>query len=63
MLYSYHTQMYIRDKHGEKSVSTSPKPKMRKNVDTVEKMEVNDSNDVLLVRSQMWDNKIEEKRN
>ena len=55
---------HIRDKHDEKSVSTSPKPKRRKkkNVDTVESMEVDDCDDALLVRSKMWDDKIVEKR-
>ena len=55
---------HIRDKHDEKTVSTSPKPKRRKkkNFDIVEKMVVDEKDDSLLSRSQMWDKKVLEKR-
>ena len=51
---------HISDKHEE----TTPKSKRRKktDIDTIEKMDVDDPNDLLLARSQMWDNKIAEKR-
>ena len=56
---------HIRDNHDINTVSTSPKPKRRrkKNIDyTEEKMEIDDSGDILIQRSKMWDDKIEEKR-
>ena len=55
---------HISDKHVEKALSSTPKSKRRKktDIDTIEQMDVDDTNDLLLARSQMWDNKIVKKR-
>ena len=60
-----------RDKHDRTTASTSPKPKKRKKMTTEEPMEVDnnddsmdvdESKDVLIERSKMWDEKIRKKK-
>lgn len=68
---------HCRDKHDAVTVSTSPKPKKRKQIELVElmdvdppakekeidehAMEIDDNRDILIERSKMWDEKIMKK--